>query len=148
MISTSNIEEARKLIQKAQKENKKPIIVQAVNDDFNRKLLEWGKFDILLSVEAGKRRDKPKELDSGLNHVTAKIAAKNKVAIGIDLEELSKLEKKEKAIRLARISQNIVACRKANTQLAVLHSKDKRSAQSLLMSLGASSVQASKAIYI
>jgi len=75
MISTTNLEQAKNLINKAKE---KPIIVQASSNSFNRKMLEYGKFDILLSPETGNRRDKIKSLDSGLNHVLAKIATKNK----------------------------------------------------------------------
>lgn len=147
MISTEKIEEARKLIQKANKENRKPIVVQARDDDFNRKILESSKFDILLSVEAGYRKDKSKQLDSGLNHVVAKIASDRGIAIGIDLNELRNLEKKEKSKRIARISQNIKLCRKANTKLAIIGCKDKKNCFALLLSLGASTQQASKTLY-
>jgi RNase P/RNase MRP subunit p30 len=142
MIDANNIELARKQIRTA----KRPSIVMAKGDEFNRTILEYGKFDVLLSVEAGNRRDKIKQLDSGLNEVIAKIAAKNNVAIGIDLGEIYGLDKKEKAVRLARIKQNIEICRKAGAGLAVLNCADKRSAFSLLISLGASSKQAAQAI--
>jgi len=143
MISTTNLQQAKNEIKKAEE---KPIIVQAQNDAFNRKILEYGKFDILLSVEAGKRKDTLRQIDSGLNHISAKIAAKNKVAIGINIEEISKLSKVEKAKRLARIKQNIKICRKAGTKLALVNTKDTRNALNLLLSLGASTSQAKEAI--
>jgi len=141
MISTSNIEQAKHLM----KSEKKPIIVEAQEDTFNRKILEYGRFNILLSIERGKRKDKPKSLDSGLNHVLAEIAAKNKVAIGINVEEISELDKKEKAKRLARISQNIIICRKAKAAIKAVNFTDKTDTFNLLISLGASSQQAKKA---
>lgn len=146
-ISTSNLETAKKLIKKAEKSGKqaKPIIVQAQDNKFNRKLLEYGKFDILLSPEAGKKKDGIKQLDSGLNNVLAKIAAKNKISIGIDIKELSTLEKERKALRLARIAQNIKTCRKAKTKIKALNFKDEKDAFSLLLSLGASTKQAKEA---
>lgn len=143
MISTSNIEEARRLIKKAEK----PIIVKSQDDEFNRKVLEYGNFNVLLSPEAGIKRDKPKQLDSGLNSILAKIAEKNKIAIGIDIKEISQLDKAEKAKRLARISQNIKICRKAKTKLAVINAKDRKDASALLLSLGASTQQTARAIY-
>jgi len=146
MIDTNNIETARKQI----KFEKKPIIVKAKDNIFNRKMLEYGKFDILLSPEAGKDRkqqkDGLKQLDSGINHVLAKIACKNNISIGIDFEELNSLDKKEKAIRLSRIKQNISVCRKAKTKIKALNYKDKRDAFSLLLTLGASTAQAKEAI--
>jgi len=142
MISTTNLEQAKKLINKSKE---KPLIIQAQSDIFNRKILEYGKFDILLSPETGNRRDKIKSLDSGLNHVLAKIATKNKIAMGIDLENISKLDKKDKAIRIARIKQNIAVCKKAKTKIKLLNYKDKKDSFSFLLSLGASTQQAKQA---
>jgi len=143
MINATNIEQAKGLI-KSSKE--KPIIVQAQNDDFNRKILEYGKFDILLSPEAGKRKRTLRNIDSGFNHVLAKIAEKNNVAIGINLAEISKLAKEEKAKRLERLIQNIKTCRKAGTKITLLNYKDKKDAFSFLISLGASTSQAKEAL--
>lgn len=144
IISTKSIEEARNLIKKSEK----PIIVQAQDDEFNRKLLEYGNFDILLSPEAGTKRDKPKQLDSGLNSILSVIAEKNKIAIGIDIKDINSLEKAEKAKRLARIKQNIKICKKIKTKLAVINTKDKKDASALLLSLGASTQQAKQALII
>ena len=142
MINTPNLELAKKLI----KIEKEPVIVRAQNSEFNRKILEYGKFNILLSPEIGEKHDGLKQLESGLNHVLAKIAAKNNIAIGIDFDVIKKLDKKEKAIRLARIRQNIFICRKAETKIVLVNFKDKRNAFSFLVSLGASTQQAEEAI--
>ncbi len=138
IINTPNIEQARKEI-KSSKE--KPIIVQAQDDNFNRKILEYGKFQILLSPEAGKRKNSLRQIDSGLNHVLAKIATKNNIAIGINLNEIKSLQKKEKAERLAKIAQNIKLCRKAKTKITLISAKNKRESASFLTSLGASTQQ-------
>ena len=143
MISTSDIEQTKKLIKS---EKVKPIIVRAQNDNFNRKILEYGKFDILVSVEAGKRQRTLRNIDSGFNHVLAKIAEKNKVAIGIDVYEIARLAKEEKAKRLERIIQNIKTCRKAKTKIKLLNYKDKKNAHSFLISLGASTKQAKESL--
>ncbi|MCH7568888.1 MAG: hypothetical protein IIA87_05715 [Nanoarchaeota archaeon] len=135
IINTKNLEEARKQIKKA----RKPIIVKAQEDNFNRKILEHGKFQILLSPETGTRKNSIKQLDSGLNHVLAKIAFKNNITIGIDLEEIKKLPKLEKAIRLSKIKQNIEICRKTRTRFAILGNK--KEGLHLLLSLGASTEQ-------
>ncbi len=141
MINTPSIEEARRLIKKTETLK----IVLAQNDEFNRKMLEYGHFDILLSSEAGNRKNKVRQTDSGLNHVLTKIAAKNKIAIGINLEELKTREPKEKAQRLARIKQNIQLCRKAKTRLAV-KTKHLHDAQDILQSLGAATQQTKETI--
>src|SRR3989338_5250447 len=142
IIQETNPEKAKLQIKKA----KPPIIVKAQSDEFNRKLLEYGKFDVLIDLHSSKGKDKLKSLDSGLNHVFARIASKNGVAIGIDLDGLRKLDKKEKAIQLARIAQNIKICRKAKCQIQIINAKDKKNVQALLQSLGASSQQTSNQI--
>jgi len=142
MIVSSNLETVRKEIKNAKK---RPIIVHAHDDVFNRKILEYGKFDILLSPETGVRKNTLRTVDAGLNHILAKIAAKNNIAIGINLEEIKTLEKMSKAHRLTRVRAIIATCRKAKTNLAV-HAKNKHETFHFLTSLGASSEQTSKAI--
>jgi len=143
VISETNINKAKEKI-KSSKE--KPIIVKAQSIEFNRKILEHGRFDILLGIEYLSKTDKIKQLSSGLNHVLAKIAAKNKIAIGVDISQLKKLEKKQKAVVLARIRQNVKICRKAKCKIKLLNYNDKKSAQFLLLTLGASTQQAKEAI--
>jgi ribonuclease P/MRP protein subunit RPP1 len=142
IITETNIEKAKQMIKKS---GEKPIIVKAYDDKFNRSLLEYGKFDILLSPEAGERKTKLRQEDSGFNHVLAKIAVKNGIAIGLDLEEISALEKNEKARRLSKIRQNVKICRKAKTKIVLVGAKNKREAISLMLSLGASTQQAKEA---
>jgi len=120
-------------------------IIKAKDDKFNRKILEQKKADILLSPEKESGKDKIKKLDSGLNHILAKIATKNKTAIGIDLKEIKKLSKIQKAVRLSKIIQNIKTCRKAKTRLAIKGNKIE--SQNFLLSLGASTLQVKGAIY-
>ncbi len=147
MISTPNIEQAKGLIKKAIENKEKPIIIKAQNPEFNRKILEYGKFDILLDIESTvKNKDSSKYLDSGLNHILAKIAAKNNISIGIDLKQIQSLDKKQKAIMLSKIIQNIKLCRKAKANLKLINCKDKRTAFSFLISLGASIQQAKDAL--
>jgi len=142
MINTTNIEQAKNLIKRAEK----PIIVKAQNDEFNRKILEYGKFDIILSIEAGIRSRTLRNIDSGFNEVIGRIASKNKIALGIDMEELSRLAKEEKARRLERIIQNIKISRKTKTKIFLLNVKDKKDAFAFLISLGASTQQAQEAV--
>ncbi|MBU0907716.1 MAG: hypothetical protein KKD18_03705 [Nanoarchaeota archaeon] len=142
IISTKNLQQAKNQI----KSSKHPIVVRAQNQEFNRKILEYGKFDVLLDIQNTEGKDKLKQLNSGLNHVLAKIAAKNKVAIGIDLSGLRSIkDKKQKAKTLARIKANIQTCRKAKCLLTAINYKDKKDALELLISLGASTQQAKEA---
>lgn len=92
------------------KENKDEIVIfSSDNDELNRKILEKEKIDILLLNQLG-RRDFQKQRNSGLNHVLAKIAKKNDITIGINLDEI--IKSKDKAEILARVKQNIKLCNK------------------------------------
>ncbi len=142
MIATTNINLARKQIMQCEP----PIIVLAQDDVFNRKMLEYGKFQILLSPEAGKRKNTLKKIDCGINHVMSKIAAQQSVAIGFDVRAIAQLPPKEKGERLAKIQAIITVCKKTNTKLALTGTRDKRVVNHFLLSLGASTSQASKAI--
>lgn len=143
IINNPNLEQAKLQIKKAQE---KPIVVQGQDDIFNRKILEYGKFDILLSPEAGHRKQKLKQQDSGFNEVMGRIAAKNSVAIGIDFETIRKEDPKELSLHLARLEQNIALCRKTNTKIVCINYHDARNASALLSILGASTKQAKEAI--
>ncbi|MEK6927887.1 MAG: hypothetical protein AABX11_05640 [Nanoarchaeota archaeon] len=142
MINEKSIEKTKQIL----KQEESPKIVLAQNDEYNRKMLEHGKFDILLSPERGDRRTSLRQIDSGLNHFIVELAKKKNIAIGIDLNELRPLEKEEKAKRIEKIIQNIRFCRKKNIKLALFGVIDQKNTQSLLKSWGASSQQASQAL--
>jgi len=140
LVFETDIEKAKKEI----KNSKRPLIIVAQDEKFNRKIIEFGGFDILLSPEKRAGKSKLKKEISGFNHILARIATKNKIALGIDLEEIKKLNREEKAKRLSRIKQNISVCKKAGTKIKVLGNK--KEIQSFLLSLGASTIQAKEAI--
>jgi RNase P/RNase MRP subunit p30 len=139
MISTTNLQKAKNEIKNSKEF---PIVVKAQNPEFNRKILEYGKFQILLDIHQTKGPDRLRQLSSGLNHVLANIATKNKVAIGIDLANLRSLQPKQKAQALSRIKQNLKVTRKAKTNIKLLNYKDPKDAFEFLISLGASTIQA------
>ncbi len=144
MITTTNIEQAKKQIKIETESLVKPIIVKAQDDNFNRKMLEYGKFDVLLLHPSMQNKKPP------LNNILAEIASRNNIAIGIDVEAIANLPKKEKAVELAGLIQTIKTCRKAKTRLQAINmnninDKDKKGAFGLLTSLGASSSQAKQA---
>lgn len=142
IICTDNLQKAKDLIKKTEH----PIFIKSQNQEFDRKILEYGKFDVFLSPELNQEKDKIKKINSGFNHVLAKIAAKNKIALGIDLEKIrGEKEKKEKARVLARTIQNIKVCRKAKCRIVVKGHKDEKDAFAFLISLGASAQQANQA---
>ncbi len=117
-------ETAFEKIRKKVKENKDKTIIFSSNDDeLNRKILEKLPINILL-INLAQRRDRLKQRDSGLNHVLAKIAKKNKITIGINLDELIEAKDKEKII--ARIKQNIKLCNKNKVKMKFIQQKNKR----------------------
>jgi RNase P/RNase MRP subunit p30 len=122
IIITNNINELRKQIIKIKKSNKEEIIVvKAQDDEFNRKVLEQNDIDILLAPESHSRKDYLKQRDSGLNEYLCRLAKKNNIKIALDIDNLKKLEKKEKARVLARIRQNIFLAKKTGANIIVFN---------------------------
>lgn len=122
LIQEDNFSEARKQIRK----NKgKMIIFSSDNEELNRKILEKENIDVLL-LNQSKRKDFQKQRNSGFNQVLAKIAKKNDIAIGINLDEIISSEKKQKAEILARVRQNIKLCKKNKLKIKFISQKDKR----------------------
>ena len=144
IINTTNLNEARKQIQKLQKE-KQQIIIQAQDDVFNRKILENKDVDILLSPESHNRKDKLKQRDSGLNEIHCKLAKKNNIKIAINLTELKKQIPKQKAIILSRIIQNIKLCKRTKTQIVFIPKQSKQDTLSFFTTLKGSTQQAKQA---
>ncbi|MFH1325546.1 MAG: RNase P subunit p30 family protein [archaeon] len=118
-INEKTFEKARKEIRK----NKgREIIFSSNDDELNRKILEKEKINVLLLNHKG-RRDRQKQRESGLNHVLAKIAKKNNIAIGVNFDEIFEARGKAKADILARISQNIKLCNKARIPMKFIAQK-------------------------
>jgi ribonuclease P/MRP protein subunit RPP1 len=120
-IKDLTFEEIRK---KINKNKRKLIIFSSNNDELNRKILEKLKIDILL-LNQSERKDFQKQRNSGLNHVLAKISKKNKIKIGINLDEIILSKEKKKSDILARIKQNIKICNKNKLQM-IFYGKNKR----------------------
>jgi len=152
-INTTNLNEARKEIEKFLKEKKegklKPeetVGVLGQDDEFNRKALEIKGLNMLIINESLQVKDYSKQRNSSLNEVLAKICAEKNIEVGIQISEIINKDTKEKARSLARLQQNIMLCKKAGTKLVFLGNEDKRSLQSLLLVLGASTKQALESI--
>ena len=107
-VQENTFEKARKEINKNKSQE---IIFSSNNDELNRKVLEKIPINILL-LNQSQRKDRQKQRDSGFNQVLAKIAKKNKVAIGINLDEIVESSPQTKKKILARIKQNIKLCNK------------------------------------
>ncbi len=143
MIEAQSIEQARKLIDKAKKENKQ-VIVKGKDIEFNRKILEMRKVNILvLNHKIG--RDKLKERDSGLNQVLCKIAKDNNITLAIDFNELKEEDKKQRAKIISRIIQNIKFIKKYKNKLEIINKpQDKLSLSAFLRILEADTKMASE----
>lgn len=118
------------------KENSdKQIIFSSNNDELNRKVLEKLKIQILLLNLAG-RKDFQKQRNSGFNHVLAKLAKKQEVCIGINLDEIITSSPKQKSEILARVRQNIKLCNKNKVKMCFVSSQKNQRNLHDLKSLG------------
>lgn len=118
-INASSFDKARKSIRNQKSEK---IIFSSNDDELNRKVLEKEKIQVLLINQSG-RRDRMKQRDSGFNHVLGKIAKKNKVTIGINLDEIIKSKGTERTEILSRIRQNIKICNKNKLCMTFISNK-------------------------
>ena len=102
-----------KIKSEVRKNKSKTVIFSSSDDEINRKVLEKLPIDILL-ISQSNRKDFQKQRSSGFNQVMAKIAKTNKIAIGINLDEIvsPRARGKQKADILARVQQNIKLCNK------------------------------------
>jgi len=123
LISENSFERARKEIKG---NTNKKIIFSSNNDKLNRKVLEKEPIDILL-LNQSQRKDKLKQRSSGFNHVLARIAKKNNITIGINLDEIINSKGKNKSEIIARIGQNIKLCNKNRLKMKFISlNKNKR----------------------
>ncbi|MDP2946741.1 MAG: RNase P subunit p30 family protein [Nanoarchaeota archaeon] len=148
-----NEKEARRIIESLKGKNKIIALIGG-DDNFNRRAIETLKINYLISPEKGIKKDSLKQRDSGINHVVAKEAVKRNVAFVIDVNEISKLPKEEKAVRLSRIIQNIKICRRAKCEIKIASLAEKKEdivneigRKSIGLSLGMSSEQAKDGVW-
>ena len=146
IINTTNINQARKEIQEIKKKNpEQKIALLSQDDEFNRKALEIKGLNILIINENIWQKDYMKQRSSGLNEVLAKICADKNIEIGIEIDGIIKKSDIEKAKSLARLAQNIMLCKKSKCKLIFMSNKsyDKLTLNSILLTLGANTQQAS-----
>lgn len=152
IINTTNINEARKQIEKLKKQNpNEKIAILSQDDEFNRKALEIKNLDIFILNENLELKDYSKQRNSQLNEVLVKLAKQKNIKIAIQIQEIIKKSDKEKARALSRLIQNLELCKKAGTKLVFLNQNnestplDKRDLQTLFLVLGADTKQALEA---
>jgi len=105
-----------KIREKVVSGNSDCLVFTSDDDDLNRRVMEKLDINILL-VSQSNRKDFSKQRNSGLNHVLVKIAKKNNIEIGIDLDEIIAASSVKLAQILSRVSQNIVLCNKAKVKM-------------------------------
>lgn len=136
LIKESTFEKARKAIRSKRKENPEAEIrFLSDNDDLNRKILEKEQISTLV-LQQFKRKDFQKQRNSGLNQVLVKLAKKNKIKIGICLDEILKATPKDKSNILARVRQNIKLCNKGKVNMVFCGASVKDKSQQDIKSLG------------
>jgi len=141
-INTPSLNETRKQIRSLKKQNPNAeIIIQAQSPEYNRKILENKEVDILISPELHERKDYLKQRDSGLNEILCKLAKKNNIKIGINLQPIKKLPKKQKAIVLARVRQNIQLCKRTKIPIVFIPPLTNQEKLSLITTLKGSTEQ-------
>lgn len=115
-----------KIRKKISSRDSKCIVYSSDDDDLNRLVMEKLKIDILL-LSVSSRKDFSKQRNSGLNHVLAKIAKKNDIDVGINLDEIIGASGFKLAEIFSRIRQNIILCNKAKVKMKFIALKKENS---------------------
>ncbi len=137
ILAETNFSRLKELIRK---NSEKTIIFTSDNDELNRKVLEKLPINILLINQAF-RKDYSKQRNSGFNQIMAKLAKKNKIIIGINLDEIIESGSILRARIIARTKQNIKLCNKNKIKMTFIspskkNKKDKRDLKALGEFLG------------
>jgi len=129
ILTEKNFSKLKELVKQY---NEKKIIFYSDDDDLNRKVMEKLPIKVLL-IPLDERKDFMKQRNSGFNEVLAKIAKKEGIKIGIDLDEIICSQNKERI--LSRLKQNIDLCKRNKLFMEFFSIKEKRNLI-LLKSLG------------
>jgi len=87
------------------------VSVHGGDERINRAACKDDRVDVLMHPERGKY--------SGINQVTAKLAEKNEVALGLSLDFFWKTEERERSRLLAFQRRNVSLCRKFEVQVII-----------------------------
>ncbi|MEM4282222.1 MAG: RNase P subunit p30 family protein [Candidatus Woesearchaeota archaeon] len=88
------------------------VLCRALAKPADRWLFEKAKPDIIFDLEQSPEPDSLHQRNSGLNHVLAAIAAKNRIAIGFSFASILNSSGTRRAQLLGRIAQNTALCKK------------------------------------
>jgi ribonuclease P/MRP protein subunit RPP1 len=109
-LEATTLEELKKLINI--RRDYDILLTRGTNLNLNRKAIQTKEVDILTHPEY-------KRKDSGLNHVMAKLAAKNRVAIEINFREILLSSKNTRSRIMHHIQKNVKLCKKYKTLIIV-----------------------------
>jgi RNase P/RNase MRP subunit p30 len=137
-LTEKNFNKLKEQVKRAKLDGKE-IIYFSGDDDFNRKVAE--KLDIdYLGISLLERKDFMKQRDSGFNEVLARILKKSEICLGVDFQEILKLNNREtKDQILSRLKQNIILCNKNRIQIKFFNigkNRDEKGIKSLGLVLG------------
>ena len=118
ILQPKNAKEFQKMTQGREK-----VMVSGFNEEINRMAVESKKVSMLVSPERGFGNDRMDARNSGLNDVLCKLAAKNGVAIWVDIDELLQLHQDARIRRLGKILQNVRLCRKYHVKMVLVDGK-------------------------
>lgn len=125
ILNETNFSRLKEIIKKC---SDKEIIFSSNDDELNQKVLEKLKISILL-INLEQRKDFAKQRNSGFNQVMAKLAKKNNITIGINLDEI--ILSKDKNRILSRVRQNIEICKKNKINMKFIGQKIKKDSYEL-----------------
>jgi ribonuclease P/MRP protein subunit RPP1 len=109
-LEATTLEELKKLINI--RRDYDLLLVRGTDLNLNRKAVETKEVDILTHPEYNRK-------DSGLNHVMAKLAAKNQVAIEINFREILLSSKNTRSHIMRHIRENVKLCKKYKTSIII-----------------------------
>jgi len=109
-LEATTLEELKKLINI--RRDYDILLVRGTNLDLNRKAVQTKEVDILTHPEYNRK-------DSGLNHVMAKLATKNQVAIEINFREILLSSKNTRSHIMHHIQENVKLCKKYKTPIII-----------------------------
>jgi RNase P/RNase MRP subunit p30 len=139
IIDEPNFEKARKQIDKAYNSSKKTAVI-AKDDEFNRKIIEKTRVDIIFGFESENKnkKDRLKQRESGVNQVLCKLMKENDKTAGINFSEIAKLKEKPLSSYIGKLKQNIALFSKYKTKVILLNTKgkNKHDLMAFLLSLG------------
>lgn len=111
MLKPKNPEELNILATKV-RNSAEVLMVHGGDYDINRAACENQLIDVLCHPELGRK-------DSGLDHICAKAAAENNVAIEVNFREVLESYKKQRVHIIAAMKKNVMLCKNYNASVVI-----------------------------